>query len=182
MNDDDNSGYKRLEDQIDWYDLKSGSSQRYYKRTKYFTIIASASIPIIAVLEFPQSNVLVAFLGALIAVFEGANHINQWQHNWITYRSTCEALRHEKYTYIERADPCDIRDDTTARKLLVERVESLISTEHSKWIAVQDDAAKNDSTLKIGARGRQINCQILDLAAPEPPPRGGRGAIIKGSA
>ena len=80
----------------------------------------------------------------MIAILEGASQVNQWQHNWITYRSTCEALRHEKYTYIERADPYDIDDDKNARKLLVERVESLISTEHSKWIAVQDESAKND--------------------------------------
>lgn len=137
---DQTSGYTRLELQIDWYDRKSGSAQRYFKLTKYFTIFASAAIPIIAL--YGQKEIT-ALLGALIAIFEGASQVNQWQHNWITYRSTCEALRHEKYTYIERADPYDIDDDVKARKLLVERVESLISTEHSKWIAVQDESAKN---------------------------------------
>ncbi len=136
----ENSGYERLEQQIDWYDKKSGSAQRYYKTTKYFTILASSSIPILALQDLPLA---VAILGALIAIFEGANHINQWQHNWITYRSTCEALRHEKYTFVESADPYDIDDAIAKRKLLVERIESLISTEHSKWIAVQDQAAKS---------------------------------------
>jgi hypothetical protein len=65
MNDDDQSGYKRLEDQIDWYDQKSGSSQKLYKRTKYFTILASASIPILAVVEVQYSNLAVAVLGLL---------------------------------------------------------------------------------------------------------------------
>lgn len=146
----ENSGYRRLEDQIDWYDEKSGAAQRAYKRTKYFTIGASAAIPVIAVTGFNYSEYLIAILGALIAIFEGANQVNQWQHNWITYRSTCEALRHEKHTYMERAHPYDLEDDTAARKLLVERVESLISTEHSKWIAVQDEAADN----KRGADAR----------------------------
>lgn len=147
MNDSESSGYKRLEDQIDWYDTKSGAAQGAYKRTKYFTISASAAIPIIAVIGFAHSEFVVAILGALIAVLEGANHINQWQHNWITYRSTCEALRHEKYTYIERADPYDLDNDSLARKLLVERVESLISTEHSKWIAVQEEAAQDHGSV-----------------------------------
>jgi hypothetical protein len=140
MSDDDNSGYRRLEDQIRWYDKKSGIAQRNYKLTKYFTLAAAAAIPILALYEL---NEVVAIIGAMIAFFEGINQVNQWQHNWITYRATCEALRHEKYTYLERADPYDIDDNVAARKLLVERIESLISTEHSKWIAVQDEAAKN---------------------------------------
>ena len=51
----------------------------------------------------------------------------------------------------ERADPYVVEDDKAARKLLVERVESLISTKRSKWIAVQDDAARNDG--KANSRG-----------------------------
>jgi Protein of unknown function (DUF4231) len=133
------SGYERLESQIRWYDQKSGSAQRYFKWGRYFVIAASATIPIVALLEY---NVVAAVLGGLIAINEAIQHVNQWQHNWITYRSTCEALRHEKYTYIERADPYDGFDDREARKLLVERVESLISTEHSKWIASQEKAAE----------------------------------------
>ena len=136
----DDSGYRRLEDQISWYDRKSGEAQKLYKWTKYFTIGASALIPILALFSWTG---VVAALGALIAVFEGINQVNQWQHNWITYRATCEALRHEKYTFMERADPYDL-GEREAKKLLVERVESLISTEHSKWIAIQDEAAKND--------------------------------------
>lgn len=138
------SGYERLESQIAWYDKKSGTAQRWYKNSKITVIIASAVIPVVAVSDFQFSNYVVAFLGATIAVLEGASHLNQWHHNWITYRSTCEALRHEKFTYIERANPYDLDDDVSARKLLVERVESLISTEHSKWIAAQEEAAQND--------------------------------------
>ncbi|NBT32039.1 MAG: hypothetical protein EBT13_09110 [Rhodobacteraceae bacterium] len=70
----------------------------------------------------------------------------------MTYRATCEALRHEKYAYIERAVPYDCEDDIATRKLLVERVESLISTEHSKWIAVQDESAKQSRVGEYKAR------------------------------
>jgi hypothetical protein len=135
-----NSGYARLDSQISWYDKKSGSAQNLYKWSKFIVIISSVAIPICALKSFP---ILTALLGGLIATCEGLQHLNQWQHNWITYRSTCEALRHEKYTYLERADPYDDLTDADARKLLVERTESLISTEHSKWIASQDTAAAN---------------------------------------
>ena len=136
--DEPDSGYLRLEQQIRWYDQKSGNAQRLFKWGKYLVIVASAAIPIAALLDY---KVLTAILGGFIAVCEAAQHINQWQHNWITYRSTCEALRHEKYTFIERADPYDNLVAEEARKLLVERTESLISTEHSKWIASQERAA-----------------------------------------
>jgi hypothetical protein len=145
MNDVD-SGYDRLEQQISWYDKKSGAAQRNFKLTKYFTIFASATIPVVALYGL---NEVAALLGAMIAILEGVSQVNQWQHNWITYRSTCEALRHEKYVYMERADPYDIEDDRRARKQLVERVESLISTEHSKWIAVQDSQPKAIDDKKV---------------------------------
>lgn len=134
------SGYHRLDSQITWYDKKSRDAQRYYKAIKLIVIAASASVSIVALLGL---NLTAAIFGALIAICEGMQHLNQWHHNWITYRSTCEALRHEKYTFLERADPYDELDDIAARKLLVERIESLISTEHSKWIASQEKAASN---------------------------------------
>lgn len=134
------SGYERLEAQIDWYDRKSASNQRNYKLGRLFVLLAAASIPLLSLNGF---SIVVAILGALVAIVEGAQHLYQWHHNWITYRSTCEALRHEKYCFIERAVPYDLNNDVQARKLLVERVESLISTEHSKWIASQEKAASS---------------------------------------
>ena len=136
------SGYERLDTQIDWYDSKSGAAQRMYKISKITIIVSAALIPTLAMAEWKYP---VAVLGALIAVLEGLQHLNQWHHNWITYRATCEALRHEKFTYLEMANPYDIEDSSERRKYLVERVESLISTEHSKWIAVQEDTAKNNA-------------------------------------
>src|SRR5205814_249076 len=116
------SGYERLEQQIGWYDQKSGAAQRYFKWAKYLVITASAAIPILALLD---QKIPTALLGGFIAVCEAVQHVNQWHPNWITYRSTCEALRHEKYAYLESADPYDGLEPDQARKLLVERTESL---------------------------------------------------------
>ncbi len=41
-----------------------------------------------------------AAIGALVAVIEGAQQLYKFQENWISYRSTCEALRHERYLYL----------------------------------------------------------------------------------
>jgi hypothetical protein len=79
-------------------------------------------------------------LGVLITVLEGMLHLNQYQQNWISYRSTCESLRHEKYTYLGKASPYANVADT--RALLAERIESLVSQEHAKWASTQQQESK----------------------------------------
>jgi hypothetical protein len=72
-------------------------------------------------------------LGVTITVLEGMLHLNQYEQNWISYRSTCESLRHEKYMYLGNAGP--YAGLPNARALLAERVESMVSQEHSKWVS-----------------------------------------------
>jgi hypothetical protein len=54
----------------------------------------------------------------------------QFQENWTHFRTTCEALRHEKYLYETKTDPYNIEESFPR---FVQRIESLISTEHSSW-------------------------------------------------
>jgi hypothetical protein len=129
----------RLEDQIAWYDSRSLRNQRIYKRIKVIEILAAAIIPFIAALPVPHGTIITGGLGVLITVLEGLIHLNQYQQNWTTYRSTCEALRHEKYIYLGKASPYAAAADAYA--LLAERIESLVSQENSKWASVQSQNA-----------------------------------------
>ncbi len=126
---------ERLEDQIAWYDRKSTFNQKAYKRIKVVEIFSAALIPLISGFSFPYHTVVTGTLGVLITVLEGLIHLNQYQKNWIAYRSTCEDLKHEKYVYLGNAAPYNSAPD--AHALLAERVESLVSQEHSKWASVQ---------------------------------------------
>ncbi|MBI3660542.1 DUF4231 domain-containing protein [Candidatus Acetothermia bacterium] len=81
-----------------------------------------------------------ATLGVLIVVLEGLQSLNQFQHNWTTYRSTCEELKHEKFLWLAKAGP--YANARNADALLAERVESLISREHTKWVSAQDQTVK----------------------------------------
>jgi hypothetical protein len=135
ISDEPDSGYLRLEQQIEWYDQKSGSAQRWFKRVKFCEFVLSGAVPITALIS---NGGLTAAIGAGAVILEGLQQLNQWQHNWITYRSTCEALRHEKYSYLARSASYDGMNDDQAYKTLVERVESLVSTEHAKWISRQE--------------------------------------------
>src|SRR5205814_10431667 len=132
----------RLEDQISWYDRKSISNQRTYKRIKMTEIIAAAVLPFLGALntKLPYFGWWTGGLGVLITVLEGTLHLNQYQQNWTAYRSTCECLKHEKYVYLGKASPYVHAADPHA--LLAERIESLVSQEQAKWASVQQQEAK----------------------------------------
>jgi hypothetical protein len=129
---------ERLEDQINWYDRKSNYSQRVYKWIKIIEIVAAALVPLAAGLHMPAP--VTGSLGVLIAVLEGLLQLNQYHHNWITYRSTCETLKHEKYLYLANAGPYAAAP--VAHALLAERIESLVSQEHAKWASGHEQAGK----------------------------------------
>ena len=59
-------------------------------------------------------------LAAVIVVLEGAEHLYQLQAHWISYRSTTEALKHERYLYLARAGPYTGED---GHRVLAERIE-----------------------------------------------------------
>ena len=133
----------RLEDQISWYNKNSLRSHFLFKMLKAVVIVCAALIPLLSGLQATLPW-LTGSLGALIAVLEGLQQLNQYQQNWISYRSTCEGLKHEKYTYLAKARPYQDAPDPHA--LLAERIESLVSQEHAKWASVQ----QQEYTVKAG--------------------------------
>ena len=70
---------------------------------------------------------------------EGLQQLQQYQQNWITYRATCERLKHEKFLFAARAGPYA---SSEPEALLAERVESLVSQEHAAWVSQREEAAR----------------------------------------
>jgi Protein of unknown function (DUF4231) len=132
--------FERLEDQIRWYDQKSARNMRWFKRLKITEIVAAAAIPFLAVSSVPYSKLITGALGVLITVLEGMLQLNQYHENWISYRSTCESLKHEKFVFLAHAAPYSSVSDP--RALLAERIESLVSQEHAKWASIQQQEPK----------------------------------------
>lgn len=123
----------RLDDQINWYDNKAASAQRWYKGYQVAELIIAALIPLLS--GYAASSTRIAVIigvgGALISLIEGICKLFRFHENWIEYRSTCELLRHEKYLYEMRAFPyCK---EESYEQMFVKNVESLISAESSKW-------------------------------------------------
>jgi hypothetical protein len=133
---------KRLDEQIKYYDGKAIKCQKYYKRIKLAEIIAAALIPFFAAVHLPEAyqqyqgamGPLTALLGVLITILEGVLQLGQYQQIWITYRATCEAMKHEQFNYIAKAGVYAEAKNPYA--LLAERIETIGSQENTKWASL----------------------------------------------
>jgi Protein of unknown function (DUF4231) len=126
----------RLREQIAWYDGKSQHNQRWFKRLKVSELVTAAAIPFVASISAPIW--VAGGGGALIVVLEGLQQLQQYQQNWITYRATCERLKHEQFLFLAHAGP--YANAHEAEALLAERVESLVSQEHAAWTSHREEA------------------------------------------
>jgi uncharacterized protein DUF4231 len=133
------AAWRRLEDQIAWYDRKSGENQRWFKGVKVCQIVTAGAIPVAAGASAPAA--VIGGAGALIVVLEGLQQLQQYQQNWTTYRSTCERLRHEKFLFLARAGSYAHAADPDA--MLAERVEGLVSQEHAAWVSHRKEDDKS---------------------------------------
>ena len=132
--------WDRLEDQVDWYDRKSASNQRVFKRLKVLQLVAAAMVPVAASVD--AAVWITGGLGALVVVVEGIQQLGQYQQNWTNYRSTCEALKHEKYLYLAEAGHYHASENP--ERMLAERIEGLVSQEHAKWTAAREENAAHE--------------------------------------
>lgn len=123
---------QRLNDQISWYDRKSTTNQRWFKRLRFAEIVVAATIPFLSGFVdrwFPVKIAIGAF-GVVVAVIASLLGLLQLQEHWIEYRATAESLRKEKFLFLTQTDPYDKND---AFHLLVQRVEALLSKENTEW-------------------------------------------------
>ncbi|MBV9944627.1 MAG: DUF4231 domain-containing protein [Solirubrobacterales bacterium] len=128
---------ERLEDQIAWYERKSTDAQHTYKGLKVVQLVTTAAVPVVAAVH--ATAWVIAALGGVVLILEGVQQLGQYQANWLSYRSTCESLKHEKHLYLAEAGP--YTDTASASRTLAERVEGLVSQEHAKWASARDECA-----------------------------------------
>ena len=128
--------WKRLDEQIHWYDRKSREAKRWYLRLKVVQIVTAAAIPVLAT-AWPEKAWIGGAMGAVIVVLEGLQQLFQHHSHWTQYRSTCERLRHEKYLWQAHAGPYARSHKPDA--LLAERVEGLVSQEQTAWASTQQE-------------------------------------------
>jgi len=132
-------GWRRLEDQLAWYDSQSSRNHRVYLRIKACQIILASAIPLLALMDAPPqiavTRWLTAVAGAVIAVLEALQQLNQYSQHWIEYRSMAERLKRDKYLFLAGTGPYHGLHMEARLATLARRVEDLASTEHEQWAA-----------------------------------------------
>ena len=155
MTDDEFNSYlkDRYQDQVDWYDRKAATSQTVYHRMQWAIIILAAVTPVLVVFvldrELPTAlSHLPAVTSAAVAILTAALKTFKYQENWISYRSTCEALRREKHLF--DADLNDYRagSDKERRSVFVERVEDLLASENTAWLKTRKSVSREQDQVE----------------------------------
>lgn len=132
----------RLNDQLEWYDNKSGENQKRYKQIKVAQLVLAGSIPVFALVGDTWGRWVTAILGASVAILEGLQQLGQYNNLWVSYRATAEQLKHEKFVFLAKSGPYRDIEEEEALKRLAERVEGQVSTEHANWVSERRQQAE----------------------------------------
>lgn len=127
-----------------WYDKAATRSRLLYQGLKLTALAAGAAVTVLAAISAPAA--LTAGLAGLVVVVEGAQQLFQFHPNWISYRSTAEALRQQAFLYSADVSPFD--DPTTRRELLAVCLRDLTMRENAAWTSTmrQAQAAGGEET------------------------------------
>jgi Protein of unknown function (DUF4231) len=136
--------WARLNDQLEWYDHKSAVNQQRYKQIQAAQIILATSIPVFSLINGASGSWITAILGASVAILAGFQQLGNYNDLWITYRATAEQLRHEKFLLLAQSGPYRTLQEEEALRLLAERVEERVSTEHAKWVSERTQQADKE--------------------------------------
>jgi len=126
---------ERLDDQINWYDKKSGWNQRRHKFYKIGEAILAVSIPILSGFSTIEGwgwlIFVIAVIGGLITVVAIIASVNKYHENWVEYRLTSEVLKREKYLFSTNSGK--YKNPKNAFNILVEVAEAIMSNENETW-------------------------------------------------
>ncbi|HPW72755.1 MAG: DUF4231 domain-containing protein [Methanothrix sp.] len=120
---------ERLEEQVRWHSHNAKWNQDRYKWLKGVEFIAAALVPFFA--GWGAYPIVTGLLAVAVVVLEAIQSIYQFQGKGITYQSTAEALKHEKYLWYATAGHY-----LTARNpeaLLAERIEEILYSGHGRY-------------------------------------------------
>ncbi|KRB42963.1 DUF4231 domain-containing protein [Terrabacter sp. Root181] len=138
--DRDDPLWQELTAEFNWYDRAATRSRITYQILKLTALVAGAAVTVLAAIAAPPA--LTASLAGAIVVLEGAQQMFQLHSNWISYRSTSEALRRHAFLYV--ADVSPFNDPATRRERLAAFLKDLTARENTSW---------TDTMRQIEARG-----------------------------
>ena len=139
----------RLEPQINWYNNKAKSNTFRYHVLQLLTLGIAALIPIINVVQGADlaTRIISAILGSMIVAIAGVIQLTKAQESWLLYRSTAETLVREYNLFMLKAGDYSEPGSTDDKrdKLFIERAESIMSTEGTKYLSLRQQKSESGS-------------------------------------
>jgi len=120
----------RLCNQISWYSKKSSQCKRWFYIARTIEIVLASIMTVLATTSFLKIPFLIPFFSLSILIIASLLALYRFQELWISYRTTSESLKHEKYLFKTKTPPYDKEGSFN---LLVKNVENIISSENSLW-------------------------------------------------
>ncbi len=133
--------WARLHQQIAWYDRESMRAMAHYKTIKVLQLLAAATVPVVA--GFGASGWVTGSIGSAIVVMEGVQQLFRYHEYWLSYRTTCEALRHEMWLFEAKGGIYRAAEEPDA--LLAERLHEITSQESGRWTAIHAEDKRDRS-------------------------------------
>ncbi len=129
---------ERYQDQVDWYNMKAVRNKRAYNFFQLSTIVFTAMAAVFGIVNGEWGRWSAVGLSAFVSLGTSFLLAFRNQELWQKYRSIAETLKKEKYYYQAKIGAYKNHEDPM--RLFVERVEGLISMDHT---LLQPPADKN---------------------------------------
>jgi hypothetical protein len=160
---------ERLDDQFTYYTKAASRSKNRYQKLKALEIGLAALVPFLAALITDHNaevmKIIVGGIGVGITLTGGMLMLFKYQENWVTYRTTAEALKSEKYLFLTRTGPYKSKG---ANALFIEKVENILGDEHQKWQNYVIEKGEDEDQM-AQATVEAENAQASTPSAPEQP-------------
>ena len=121
--------WQHLRAEFAWYHKAATRTRLGYQSMKTVSIAVAATVPVLAAVAAPPA--WTASFAAVVVVLEGIQQLFQLHTNFLSYRSSAEAIRQMAYRYAGRVGP--YQDAGTRREILAEDLHAVISEEGTRW-------------------------------------------------
>ena len=129
---------------LKFYDDRARLSKTIYRVFSIYLIVASAILTLLVALAPEQEwwRTMTAALSATLVIATGILAHLKSHENWLTYRSSWDALERERRLFETTSGPyCSVPDKST---LFVERVEAVLRKEGTDFFARHASGEKTD--------------------------------------
>lgn len=129
---------ERVQGQLNYYHNTCKKLQRYNRIFTITSIVVTAIIPVISLLNVTFSALIVAILGALASICTSISFFEKYKDRWLQYRTTQERLKSELAKYKTHSCYYKSCDPEESKNLFVENCETILEHEHFEWAEIMN--------------------------------------------